>query len=231
MVAWLGPALAAGASLLGTFLGNRQREEGQSKEMAAQKEFAQHGLRWRVEDAKAAGIHPVYALGFNGPTYSPVGLGQNDTAAGFSDAGQSIGRAIDATRTEQERQSVRAQMTERLGVERMQLENDLLRAQIASYSRSAPAFPVAGPSGQFIDGQGNVVLRTPFGLGSTTVSNPNLADESQRHFGELGEWIYGGGNMLESWVSSLGRSAMDAIFDDSRPRQKYIEILVPGGVK
>lgn len=28
-----------------------------------QREFAQMGIRWRVEDAKAAGLHPLYALG------------------------------------------------------------------------------------------------------------------------------------------------------------------------
>lgn len=30
---------------------------------AIQREFAQQGIRWKVEDAKAAGLHPLYALG------------------------------------------------------------------------------------------------------------------------------------------------------------------------
>jgi len=36
-----------------------------------QKDFAQHGIRWRVEDAKAAGIHPLAAVGAAGASYSP----------------------------------------------------------------------------------------------------------------------------------------------------------------
>lgn len=221
MVAWLGPALAAGASLLGTALGNHQREQGQQKEIETQKEFAQQGLRWRVEDAKAAGIHPVYALGFNGPTYSPVGLGSNDTAAGFSDAGQSISRAVDATRTIPEKERAYGEAMQSLGLDRAELENELLRSQIAQL-RVGPAFPSVGSNPrQVIEGQGNsVVMRNPFGWGETTVATPELASESQVHFGEPGEWIYGGGNMLESWINSARadmQKGIDAKYGDLPP--------------
>lgn len=218
MVAWLGPALAAGASLIGGMLGNRQREEGQAKELAAQKEFAQQGLRWRVEDAKAAGIHPVYALGFNGPTYSPVGLGSNDTAASFSDAGQSISRAVDATRTGSERVLAYEEATRGLSLDRMELENQLLRSQIAQIQQQGSRPPFPGGE-YFIPGQANsppVVMRNPFGLGETVVTTPGLAEESQKHFGEPGEWIYGGGNMLESWANSARGSMQDMIDDKYR---------------
>lgn len=36
-----------------------------------QKEFAQYGVRWRVEDAKAAGLHPMYALSGGGAAFAP----------------------------------------------------------------------------------------------------------------------------------------------------------------
>lgn len=53
-------------------------------QLAYQKEFAQHGLRWRVEDAKAAGLHPLSALGAQGlPAYSPVGV---DSGGGATSA-------------------------------------------------------------------------------------------------------------------------------------------------
>lgn len=39
---------------------------------ALQREFAQMGIRWKVEDAEAAGLHPLYALGGSGPAYSPA---------------------------------------------------------------------------------------------------------------------------------------------------------------
>lgn len=38
---------------------------------ALQREFAQMGIRWKVEDAEAAGLHPLYALGGAGAAYAP----------------------------------------------------------------------------------------------------------------------------------------------------------------
>ena len=42
------------------------------KNIKYQKQFAQHGIRWKVEDAKAAGLHPLYALGANTHSFTPV---------------------------------------------------------------------------------------------------------------------------------------------------------------
>lgn len=39
--------------------------------LAAQKEFAQHGIRWKVEDAKQAGLHPLFGAGLTGASFSP----------------------------------------------------------------------------------------------------------------------------------------------------------------
>lgn len=39
---------------------------------ALQREFAQMGIRWKVEDAEAAGLHPLYALGGAGAAYAPA---------------------------------------------------------------------------------------------------------------------------------------------------------------
>ena len=76
------PMIVAGvASAAGSYLANRQqRYAGNSEalwnnallarqEYQNQKEFAQHGLRWKVEDAKQAGINPLVALGAS--THSP----------------------------------------------------------------------------------------------------------------------------------------------------------------
>lgn len=38
---------------------------------ATQREFAQHGLQWRVADAVAAGVHPLYAVGASGANFAP----------------------------------------------------------------------------------------------------------------------------------------------------------------
>lgn len=37
-----------------------------------QREFAKMGIQWRVQDAIAAGLHPLFALGANLPSFSPA---------------------------------------------------------------------------------------------------------------------------------------------------------------
>ena len=65
---------------------------------ADQYRFAREGIRWRVEDAKAAGIHPVYALGASGPSYSPVSANFHTPNYDFlGRAGAGFGNAIDRT--------------------------------------------------------------------------------------------------------------------------------------
>jgi hypothetical protein len=40
-----------------------------------QKDFAQHGISWRVKDAKEAGLHPLAALGAQTTSFSPSSVG------------------------------------------------------------------------------------------------------------------------------------------------------------
>jgi len=99
-----------------------------------QKEFAQMGIRWRVEDAKAAGLHPLAAIGAAGTSYSPtiaVGGDSLGTRLGrFSDTlrgmGQNTLRAETATMTAEEKEMAS------LALRRAQLGNQLLEAQITS---------------------------------------------------------------------------------------------------
>lgn len=95
--------IAAGSALAGGLLGDKKNRKAQRRELAAQKEFAQHGVRWRVEDAKAAGVHPLYALGAQLPSYSPV-LSESAVGPALAEAGQSVARGIQATSTKYERE-------------------------------------------------------------------------------------------------------------------------------
>ena len=65
--------IGGGASIMGGLMG--QNSARQDRKM--QKEFAQHGVRWRVADAEAAGIHPLAALGMPATQATPVGVGGN----------------------------------------------------------------------------------------------------------------------------------------------------------
>jgi len=54
---------------------------------SAQKEFAQYGLRWKAEDARRAGLHPLAALGSQTQSFSPISVG--NPLSGVLDAANS----------------------------------------------------------------------------------------------------------------------------------------------
>lgn len=108
--AWLPAAIGAAASVLG---GDQSRKLAH-EQMDAQREFAQMGIRWKVADAKAAGIHPVYALGAQGATYSPVIQSIPDYGA----MGQDLTRAFMSQQSDGDRLGQFMQQQDRLQQER-----------------------------------------------------------------------------------------------------------------
>lgn len=61
------------------------------------REVMQNQLQWRASDAKAAGIHPLYAMGAPTVSFAPNAVGDtNSLSQRLSDAGQSISRASQA---------------------------------------------------------------------------------------------------------------------------------------
>lgn len=148
---WI-PVAATAASLIGSWFGTRQNKKSNERanqiNVDMQEEFARNGLRWRIEDAQRAGIHPLAAMGFGGVNFSPMQVGDTSMGDFYSRAGQDIGRAISATSTRGERQ-MRA-----LAVEEAQLRNAILRKELQGVG---PGFPSYGtPTGDtFLSGQGD----------------------------------------------------------------------------
>lgn len=97
--------ISATASHVNKLLDIHAQNKQQAREYDRQKEFAQNGIRWRVEDAKAAGIHPLAALGAHTMSYSPQAVTGADY--GIGDLGQAFGqnidRAVNAKTTQMER--------------------------------------------------------------------------------------------------------------------------------
>jgi len=99
-----------------------------------QKEFAQMGIRWRAEDAKAAGLHPLAAIGAAGASYSPTIVAGGDSlgtrlgraSETLRGMGQNTLRAEVATMTPEEKEMAS------LALRRAQLGNQLLEAQITA---------------------------------------------------------------------------------------------------
>lgn len=152
--------ISAGANLLGGWMKSNTADEDRraqqamaAQNIAAQREFAQHGIRWKVEDAKAAGLHPLAALGAQTSSFSPVSIGSSGdggAADSFAAAGQDIGRAVKAAITKEEREERDANLARKLELEKGSLQNDLLRTELVSKIRReavgvGPPFPGGVP--------------------------------------------------------------------------------------
>lgn len=104
-----------------------------------QKEFAQNGLSWRVNDALKAGISPLAALGMNPVSASPVmasgdsGYGSNYTDT-FSRIGSRIGDSLSKLVSEDTK----------LTVEGKKLDNDRKRLQNEQLIKDLSGVGVAG---------------------------------------------------------------------------------------
>ena len=169
----LGSIIAGASSLLGGFLqGNRQDETNKAlladkaMDRQQQREFAQNSIQWRSKDAEAAGINPYYALGASTASYSPsaVGLGsEGGIGKGLSDASQDIGRAVQATKDNGDKDDAFTLATKKLALEKGALENQLLASQVRKNNQTGQK--IAGPSAnpQLIDGQPATQLTTPSG--------------------------------------------------------------------
>lgn len=149
-------ALGAIAGLAGKGLDAWISSKNAAKNIKYQKQFAQHGISWKVADAKAAGLHPLAALGANTTSFSPVSVGSN-----FGEAGQDISRAIQATQNSAERESGAQGMLAKLQIQRAGLENQILASQLAKMNQ--PAQPPGAPTTieqRLLDGQGNAPLNS-----------------------------------------------------------------------
>lgn len=136
--------------LAGGLLSDKSQRSANDANRAIQYDMAQNGIQMRVADAKAAGIHPLYALGATPFSPSPTAVGSTGTGNALQSMGQNISRAAAATSTHDQRR-------ERLMLENAALQNDLLRAQITQINNASnPAFP---GSSLLIDGQGNAPSR------------------------------------------------------------------------
>lgn len=134
---FFGTALSVGANVAGGILARDAQKDANAQAQAnywtnykAQMDAAQHGIRWKVDDARDAGINPLFALGAGAVSFSPQSVGtvpEDGLAKGIASAGQDISRAVNATRTTGERAQA---LSEGLLLERGKLQNELLSTQL-----------------------------------------------------------------------------------------------------
>lgn len=196
----LSSLISAGTSLLGGIMG----QSAADKQMAMQKKFAQNAIQWKVADAKAAGVHPLYALGANTISYQPSSVG-SDLASGLSAMGQDVSRAVEAVQSAPERNASKALTM--LQLERARLENESLKADIAGKVNTNIRNAQVGPAMPSMD-RITPPTRTP-GFNSPLgwiEFDPNMSD-----LGQIFENRYGEGPA--EWVSSVLGMVNDARYN------------------
>lgn len=88
---WIGGALGG---LLGAGINAGVQSKINKENMEMQKEFAQNGIQWKVQDAQKAGIHPLYAMG-QSPGYTPSSsFSTGSMGEAVAQAGNAFGQAM-----------------------------------------------------------------------------------------------------------------------------------------
>lgn len=128
-LAALGTGLSLGQGYMDYRAAEKDREAAaaaNAANIAFQKEFAQHGIRWRAEDAEAAGIHKLAALGAPGASFSPSVIPESsgDKYRALGRMGQDVSRAFNVTLDPYEKASRALQL------ESMQIDNAIKKKQL-----------------------------------------------------------------------------------------------------
>lgn len=92
---WLGGLLGGFGSIIGAGINSATQSKINKENIAMQKEFAQNGIQWKVQDAQKAGIHPAVALGAQTYQATPSSVAP-DVGSGVSGAFKHFGSAIDS---------------------------------------------------------------------------------------------------------------------------------------
>lgn len=140
---FLSSLIGAGSSLLGGLFGRSSAQNIAQQNMQQQLNFAQHGVEWRVADAKAAGINPLAALGISTPGFQNA-VGDNSFGEGIGKAGQDISRGVAALQDKQTRMS---QLEEKLVEAKIANVNADTTRMLAAASDAARSNPPGNPPG------------------------------------------------------------------------------------
>lgn len=151
-----GALISGGAGLLAGGLGQGAASSANKRNIDYQRQFAQDGIKWRVEDAMEAGIHPLVALGANTASFSPSVAPEDQFGNALGEMGQDIGRAVAATKTPEEKRASALQIQSyEKDVEGKELDNQIKLKQLQNLGLTNPSFPGGD---NFIPGQGNAPL-------------------------------------------------------------------------
>jgi len=204
-------ALGAIAGLAGKGLDAWIQHGNAKRNIKYQREFAQHGIRWKVADAQAAGLHPLAALGAQTHSFSPVSVGSD-----FGSAGQDISRAIQATQNKGERADGTTKQLQALQVQRAGLENQLLASQLSKMNQAGQPPPAPTMAHQ-IPGQNDAPPFSKHEPMEVVKVNPNKPGQEPDHVTDIG-WAQ---NPQGYWNKLPSKEAKDRLEDMTIPQTQW----------
>ena len=156
-------------------------------------DLAKNTIKYRTQDAKASGIHPLYALGAPSMSMTPVMSGQGDSIA---QAGDAVGRGISTGYEKQLQQK---------NLENIQADIDLKKAQSANYvmeAKKASNLMMRQQTGRIAGNENDVKI------GGTKINQNkgwSNAEDIETRYGDLVSWLYGMGVIGGDFIENLPR--------------------------
>lgn len=180
--------ISAAASIYMQHEAKKFQKKMLKKQLAYQREFAQNGIQWRVADAKAAGIHPLAALGAQTMSYEPqyVGdAGESSAMAAAENLGQAVGGAFEGwLNRKAQKEQVRA----------LELDNDIRQKRKEILEQELVNMGQLLDTDQFGvvqgDGQGTSAQRPGGGVTHTPAQVVVSREQGMRAGDEPGETTY-----------------------------------------
>lgn len=228
-----GMMVGAGISALGSLFGGSKSRDAADYQAAVnaqlQREFAQSGIQWRVSDAQKAGVHPLYAIGGSGATYSPAPIHVGDSGVGgaLHEMGQGVSRAVAAQATSAQKALTELQIRE---VESRIGENDAR----AAYFRSQAVRPGVAQAGVGFPGGSGVVDTGAVTYPYVAVEEPGVMQLSPHD--QYGAGFPGKYDMIKPKAVEIESVSADAPWNMAGPAraglQRYrltrnMELLLP----
>ena len=126
-----GGLASAAASLYGGSKARKAQKKANAANLAMQLDMAKNAIRYKVQDAKNAGVHPLFALGASTQSFTPSQQPVTDGSQ-YSQAGQAIQGALDSYASRKERDKA-------LALERSQMTLEMMKSLADARKTSAEA--------------------------------------------------------------------------------------------
>ena len=166
---------------VGSLIGGNSAAKAAKKENDRQYDLARNSIKYRVEDAQNAGIHPLYAMG--APTLSSSMQSTGQMGQAVADAASAVGKGMSTSYQKE--------------MERLNLAN--AEADLKSKQLRNADFVKQSMDSSNISRLANTDRTMKLGNGAevTLAKDKTLAEENERIFGEAGG-IYDWVNLFES---------------------------------